>query len=100
MYVCTEKAAIREWLKEIEQLKKENYTGDKITIKDLLYGVLLPSGSDAVNAVVRVTSKSEEDFVKLMNNKVKELGLKNTNFKNAAKNKAPARVNLDNILFK
>lgn len=56
--------------------------GDKVTIKDLLYGVLLPSGSDAVNAVVRVTSSSEEDFVKLMNNKVKELGLNNTHFSN------------------
>ena len=56
--------------------------GDKVTVKDLLYGVLLPSGSDAVNAVVRATSSSEEDFVKLMNDKVKELGLNNTNFSN------------------
>ena len=56
--------------------------GDKVTVKDLLYGVLLPSGSDAVNAVVRVTSGSEEDFVKLMNDKVKELGLNNTHFSN------------------
>ena len=55
---------------------------DKVTVKDLLYGVLLPSGSDAVNAVVRVTSGSEEDFVKLMNDKVKELGLNNTHFSN------------------
>ena len=56
---------------------------DKVTIKDLLYGVLLPSGSDAVNAIVRVTSNSEEDFVKLMNNKVRELELNNTHFSNA-----------------
>lgn len=57
--------------------------GDKVTIKDLLYGVLLPSGSDAVNAIVRTTSKTEEDFVKLMNEKVSELGLNNTHFSNA-----------------
>ena len=56
--------------------------GNKVTVKDLLYGVLLPSGSDAVNAVVRATTNSEEDFVKLMNNKVKELGLNNTHFSN------------------
>ena len=45
--------------------------GDKVTIKDLLYGTLLPSGSDAVNALVRTISNTEEDFVKLMNDKVK-----------------------------
>lgn len=56
--------------------------GNKLTIKDLLYGVLLPSGSDAVNAVVRATTGGEEDFIKLMNDKVKELGLNNTHFSN------------------
>lgn len=56
--------------------------GDKVTIKDLLYGVLLPSGSDAVNALVRTVSNTEEEFVKLMNEKVKELGLNNTHFSN------------------
>lgn len=57
--------------------------GDRVTIKDLLYGVLLPSGSDAVNAIVRITTETELDFIKLMNDKVKELGLKNTYFSNA-----------------
>lgn len=56
--------------------------GDKVTKKDLLYGVLLPSGSDAVNAIVRTTTENEQDFVKLMNEKVKELGLNNTHFSN------------------
>lgn len=55
---------------------------DVVTIKDLLYGVLLPSGSDAVNAVVRTTTSTEEEFIKLMNDKVKELGLNNTHFSN------------------
>ena len=53
-----------------------------VTIKDLLYGVLLPSGSDAVNAIVRETTSTEEEFIKLMNDKVKELGLNNTYFSN------------------
>jgi len=56
--------------------------GDKVTIKDLLYGTLLPSGSDAVNALVRTVSNTYEDFVKLMNDKVNELGLNNTHFSN------------------
>lgn len=57
--------------------------GDKVTIKELLYGILLRSGSDAVNAAVRITTDSEEDFIDLMNQKVNELGLTHTHFSNA-----------------
>lgn len=55
---------------------------DRVTIKDLLYGILLKSGSDAVNAAVRVTTNTEEEFIKLMNQKVKELNLTHTYFSN------------------
>lgn len=57
--------------------------GHKVTIRELLYGILLKSGSDAVNAAVRITSKTEEEFISLMNQKVKELGLTHTYFSNA-----------------
>ena len=57
--------------------------GHEVTIKELLYGILLKSGSDAVNAAVRVTCNTEEEFINLMNQKVKELNLKNTHFSNA-----------------
>lgn len=57
--------------------------GDKVTYKDLLYGVILPSGADAVNALVLNISSSEEEFIKLMNEKANSLGLKNTKFDNA-----------------
>ena len=57
--------------------------GNKVTYRDLLYGVLLPSGADAVNALVLNTSKTKEDFIKLMNDKVKELNLEHTKFDNA-----------------
>ena len=57
--------------------------GHKVTIKELLYGILLRSGSDAVNAAVRVTTDTEAEFIDLMNQKVKELNLKNTYFSNA-----------------
>lgn len=56
--------------------------GEKVTYNDLLYGSLLSSGADAVNALALSVSDSYDDFVDLMNKKVKELGLKNTKFAN------------------
>jgi len=56
--------------------------GEKISIRDLMKGISMASGNDATVAMAEVISGSEEKFVKLMNKKVKELGLKNTVFKN------------------
>jgi len=56
--------------------------GNEVTIKELLYGILLKSGSDAVNAAVRITTDTEEEFINLMNQKVSELGLTHTHFSN------------------
>ena len=56
--------------------------GEVIGMKDLLYGTILPSGADASMALALKVSGSEEEFVKLMNKKVKDLGLKNTHFDN------------------
>lgn len=55
---------------------------EKVTYEDLLYGSLLPSGADACNALARLTYGSQEAFVKAMNLKTEELGLKNTHFSN------------------
>ena len=55
-------------------------TNDKITIKDLLYGLLLCSGNDAAVALAETAGGDIQGFSKLMNNKAKALGLKNTNF--------------------
>ena len=55
-------------------------TGDKITINDLLYGLMLKSGNDAAVALAEHVGGSIEEFVCLMNEKAKELGLQNTNF--------------------
>ena len=57
--------------------------GEKKTLKELLYGLMLPSGNDAAVAIACRVSGSEEEFVKLMNQKAGELGLKNTSFANA-----------------
>ena len=54
--------------------------GDEVTIRDLLYGTLLPSGADAVNSLAIVTSGSIEEFVKKMNEKANSLGLNDTLF--------------------
>lgn len=56
--------------------------GEVVTYKDLLYGLLLPSGADAAKALARNIAGSEEEFIILMNKKVQDLNLKNTNFSN------------------
>ena len=57
--------------------------GEKMSVTDLLKGVAIASGNDAVVALAERISGSEEAFVKKMNTKAKELGLKNTNFVNS-----------------
>ena len=58
--------------------------GEEISLLDLLYGLMLRSGNDAAMMIASYVSGSEEEFVKLMNNKAKELGMKNTIFYNAS----------------
>ena len=57
-------------------------SGDRVTYKDLLYGTMLKSGADAAYGLAVKISGSEEEYVKLMNDKANKLGLKNTVFKN------------------
>ncbi len=54
--------------------------GDKITLNDLLYGLMLRSGNDAAVAIAEHIGGSVEGFAELMNQKATELGLKNTHF--------------------
>jgi len=56
--------------------------GEKISVEDLMKGISMASGNDATVAMAEYISGSEEKFVKRMNDRVKQLGLKNTNFKN------------------
>lgn len=56
--------------------------GETVTYNDLLYGAMLPSGADAVNSLAISISGSLSKFVKLMNSKAEELGLKDTHFAN------------------
>ena len=56
--------------------------GEKITVSDLLYGLMLESGNDAAVALAIAVSGSEEEFVELMNRRAEELGLEDTHFVN------------------
>lgn len=55
-------------------------SGDKITIRDLLYGLMLRSGNDAAVALAEYASGDIKEFAKLMNKKAIELNLVNTHF--------------------
>ena len=54
--------------------------GDEFQLRDLLYGLLLPSGNDAAIAIARYISGSEEKFVAQMNAMMDRLGLNDTVF--------------------
>ena len=54
-----------------------------VTVRDLLYGAMLPSGAECCEALAQLVSGSEENFAALMNQKAAELGMKNTHFTNA-----------------
>lgn len=56
--------------------------GEEMTVNDLLKGIAIASGNDASVAMAERVAGSEEEFVSLMNKKVKELKLKDTKFQN------------------
>ena len=57
-------------------------TGEEMSVDDLVKGISIASGNDAVVALAEAIAGTEENFVNMMNAKVKSLGLKDTNFKN------------------
>lgn len=58
------------------------FEGEIISVKELLYGLILASANDCAIALAEHISGSTEEFAKLMNEKAKSLGCKNTNFVN------------------
>lgn len=75
---------------DIDPLIEENASragfeaGETVTMEDLLYSSILVSGADATVGLANSVAGSEEDFVKLMNEKLNELGLSSTQFVNAS----------------
>jgi len=57
---------------------------DKVSVEDLLKGIIIVSGNDACVALAEGLSGTEEDFVALMNEKSFEIGLEDTNWSNSS----------------
>ena len=58
--------------------------GDSVSMKELVYGMLLQSGNDAANTVATVLGGNSENFALMMNERAKEIGMKNTCFVTAS----------------
>ncbi|MBE6067927.1 MAG: D-alanyl-D-alanine carboxypeptidase [Clostridium lundense] len=67
-------------------------TGEVRTVEEILKGIAIASGNDAATAMAEYLSGSEEAFVKLMNDRAQELGMKDTTFKNCSGLSAPGHV--------
>lgn len=57
--------------------------GDRITIRNLLRGIIIQSGNDASIVIAEGLAGSEEEFAKRMTERARELGMKNATFRNA-----------------
>src|SRR6266487_1435599 len=70
----------------VDEVKKNNgssaqlVVGDKIRLKDLLYGLMLPSGDDAAITIADVVAGSPTKFVALMNTYARQLHLTQTHY--------------------
>lgn len=68
---------------EFDSSKAGFLVGEQVPVIDLLYGLMLPSGNEAANTLARyVGNGSKETFVRMMNDRAKELGCTNTHFVN------------------
>lgn len=56
--------------------------GEQLTLKDLLYGMMLPSGNDAAEVIAEGSKFGRSGFIYQMNKKAESLGLNNTHFTN------------------
>ncbi|WP_418748001.1 D-alanyl-D-alanine carboxypeptidase family protein [Frisingicoccus sp.] len=56
--------------------------GEEVSLRDLLYGILLPSGAECCQTYARHVAGTEAAFVDLMNQKAEELGMCRTHFSN------------------
>ncbi len=72
---CTITQAITDYVYKHDCASVGYSVGETVTVRELLYGTILPSGGDAVLALTEYCAGSTEAFVDLMNEKVEELGL-------------------------
>lgn len=75
-YTVSQKAS------EIEPDKMLLIEGEKLTLRELLDGIFLVSANDAAEVLAEGSTGSREEFIKLMNDKAKQLGMKDTFYVN------------------
>ena len=71
--------------KDIAKVRGSSYhlkVGEKVPLIELMKGLMIVSGNDAAVAISKHIGKSEENFVKIMNKRAQEIGMKNTSFVN------------------
>lgn len=81
---CLPQSAIRAGYIEKEGAVMGLQEGDTLTLENLLYGLLVPSGNDAAYVLAYSCARSYDDFIEAMNKKSKELGMLSTHFENPA----------------
>ncbi len=67
---------------DMEPDKMQLIAGETLTLKELLYGVFLISGNDAAETIAEGTTGNRQEFIQLMNDKAKQLGMKDTFYAN------------------
>ena len=86
--VAIENAELTEWVEISDNVTRQVGSalyltlGDQVRLIDLLYGLMLRSGNDAAMAIAEYVGGDEAGFVKMMNDKAKEIGMKNSIFQN------------------
>ena len=68
---------------ESDESRANLRTGDKLNVKDLLYGLLVPSGNDAAMCLSKNVFNNQDNFIIAMNNEAERLGALHTHFDNA-----------------
>ena len=66
--------------------------GDRISVENLLRGIIVSSGNDACVALAEGIAGTEKNFVQLMNKKALEIGMENTNFSNSTGISSPDNI--------
>lgn len=75
---------VTEEMAAVEGTSMGLLAGDTVTLRDLVYGMLLASGNDAANTVAYVLGDGPEGFAELMNERAAAIGMSNTNFVTAS----------------
>jgi len=86
--VAIENGDLEQWVEidynVVRQVGSSLYLaqGDQVKLIDLLYGLMLRSGNDSAMAIAQAVGGDEEGFVKMMNDRVREIGLTDSVFQN------------------